>query len=79
MPVPKKRRSKGRRRIYHAYFRVFPQNTSNCPNCGQPFLAHKVCPTCGFYKGKKVMVTKTEKSADRKAKKKEQEKEKTKK
>jgi large subunit ribosomal protein L32 len=74
MPVPKKRRSKARRRRYHAHFKVYPAGTAKCPNCGEAFLPHTICPVCGFYKGKKVLVTKAEKSAARKVRKKEEEK-----
>ena len=28
---------------------------STCPNCHEPKLSHRVCPHCGFYKGKPVM------------------------
>jgi hypothetical protein len=26
-----------------------------CPNCGDPKLPHRVCPTCGMYKGEQVV------------------------
>ena len=26
-----------------------------CPNCGQPHVPHRVCPECGFYKGRTVV------------------------
>lgn len=74
MPVPKKRRSKARRRRYHAYFKVTPAGTVKCGNCGEQILPHSICQSCGFYKGKKVLVTKAEKSAARKARKQEEEK-----
>ena len=70
MPVPKKRRSRSRRRTYHAYFKSAARTTNKCSNCGEITLPHMVCSNCGYYKGKKVMVTKSEKSADRKARKK---------
>ena len=71
MAVPKKRRSKAKRRINHATWKIEPKNLSTCSNCGEPYVSHTVCSTCGFYDGKKVMVTKSEKSAAKKAKKKE--------
>ncbi len=27
-------------------------NLIACPNCDQPRLPHRVCPNCGFYKGR---------------------------
>jgi large subunit ribosomal protein L32 len=29
-----------------------------CPNCGTPRLSHRVCPKCGFYRGRVVMKVK---------------------
>ena len=26
--------------------------TTKCPNCGEAIRPHRVCPKCGFYKGK---------------------------
>ena len=23
-----------------------------CPNCGEPHRTHRVCPHCGYYKGR---------------------------
>ena len=28
---------------------------STCPQCHEPKLPHRVCPTCGFYDGKDVV------------------------
>ena len=59
MAVPKRRttRAKGKmRRANHD--KVTPVNLSPCSNCGEPVLSHRVCPSCGFYKGAKVVATK---------------------
>lgn len=74
MPVPKKRRSHARTRTYHAAWKAKPKATLVCVNCGAPVLPHTICSTCGYYGGKKVMVTKTEKAAAKKARKKSEEK-----
>jgi large subunit ribosomal protein L32 len=26
-----------------------------CPNCSAPMVPHRVCPSCGHYKGKAVV------------------------
>ena len=26
-----------------------------CPNCGAPHRAHRVCPSCGQYRGRQVL------------------------
>ncbi|WP_461252168.1 50S ribosomal protein L32, partial [Treponema sp. R8-4-B8] len=28
----------------------------NCSSCGNKVLLHRVCPKCGFYRGKQVIV-----------------------
>ncbi|MEI7562405.1 MAG: 50S ribosomal protein L32 [bacterium] len=30
-----------------------------CANCGAKKLTHRVCPVCGFYKGKQVITIKS--------------------
>jgi large subunit ribosomal protein L32 len=30
---------------------------SSCPECGEAKLPHHACPSCGYYKGKKVIET----------------------
>jgi large subunit ribosomal protein L32 len=27
-------------------------NLVACPNCGEPHRPHRVCPNCGYYKGR---------------------------
>ncbi|MEW5848691.1 MAG: 50S ribosomal protein L32 [Myxococcota bacterium] len=27
----------------------------NCPNCNEPALPHRICNSCGFYKGRAVL------------------------
>ena len=27
----------------------------SCPQCHEPKLPHRVCPDCGYYKGKEVV------------------------
>ena len=28
---------------------------SFCPNCKEPKAPHRVCPNCGYYKGREVV------------------------
>jgi large subunit ribosomal protein L32 len=65
MPVPKRKRSRARRDSRFADKGLTPKAFSACKNCTEPLAPHQVCAACGFYKGAKVMVTKSERSAKR--------------
>ena len=56
MAVPKyrtsKARSRGRRTIN---MRMAVPNLVSCSNCGNKILRHRVCPKCGFYKGRQII------------------------
>ncbi len=34
-------------------------NPTKCNNCGSSKLPHRVCPACGYYKGKQVITIKS--------------------
>ena len=56
MAVPKRKtgRMKTRsRRAQNTHVRTM--QTVTCPPCGAPKLPHRVCPTCGTYKGRQVI------------------------
>ena len=56
MAVPKKKKSPARRDMRRAnHDRRNPPNLSACPNCGDLMLSHRVCPSCGHYKGRQVV------------------------
>ena len=58
MPNPKRRHSKGRRDRRRAHDALARLSLSQCPNCHQPKPPHRVCPSCGYYKGSAVMEVK---------------------
>ncbi len=59
MAVPKRHKSTARRRMREAMWRrrLRIPNLVKCSNpaCGQLIRAHRVCPYCGWYKGKQVL------------------------
>ena len=55
MAVPKKRKSKSRRDMRRAHWKLTAPNVVNCPQCTEPSLPHRVCPKCGYYKGREVV------------------------
>ncbi|MDX6381075.1 MAG: large subunit ribosomal protein [Rubrobacteraceae bacterium] len=56
MAVPKKKTSQARRDQRRAHHALKGPNLIACPNCWKPRLPHRVCPECGYYKGRTVMV-----------------------
>jgi large subunit ribosomal protein L32 len=54
--LPKQRISRHRQgnRRRHIFLKL-PQ-VQPCRNCGEPKLAHHVCPSCGVYRGRQVIV-----------------------
>jgi large subunit ribosomal protein L32 len=56
MGVPKRKPSRSRQRMRRAYNSVIklPQ-LGVCPQCAAPCRPHRVCPSCGFYKGRQVL------------------------
>lgn len=54
MAQPKKRTSRAKRDSRRATKRLKPIQLNKCPNCGQPFIPHRVCPHCGYYNGRQI-------------------------
>ncbi|MBW2732631.1 MAG: 50S ribosomal protein L32 [Deltaproteobacteria bacterium] len=56
MAVPKKRQSRSRRNKRRAnHDRTTAPTIVECSNCSEPKLPHRVCPSCGHYKGTEVL------------------------
>lgn len=56
MAVPKRKTSKAKRDSRRAQnMRMDAPGLSECPQCHQPKLPHRVCPNCNFYDGRKVI------------------------
>ena len=63
MAHPKHKLSKQRRdkRRTHDFAPV--PTLSVCPNCGATVMYHRVCPECGYYRGRQIIVKSAEYSA----------------
>jgi large subunit ribosomal protein L32 len=55
MANPKRRHSKARRDKRRANDFLSRPGVSVCPNCGEPKLPHRVCKSCGEYRGREVI------------------------
>jgi len=58
MPNPKRRHSKARTRKRRAHDFLTTKSLSTCTQCQEPKLPHRVCPKCGYYKGRAVIAVK---------------------
>jgi len=55
MAVPKKKVSKQRKRKRRTHYKAAVPQLVPCPRCGDPKLPHRVCPSCGTYRGEQVV------------------------
>lgn len=55
MALPKRRHSRERGRLRRTFYKAEVVDAGVCPNCGKTKLPHRVCPHCGYYKGRPVI------------------------
>lgn len=65
MAHPKRRHSKSRRDKRRTHDGLSAPKLSICPHCKQLKLPHRICPLCGYYKGKKVLEIKPKKKKEK--------------
>jgi len=54
MPNPKRRHSKTRGRKRRTHDTLQAPAVSTCPQCHESKAPHRVCPHCGYYRGRQV-------------------------
>ncbi len=52
MPNPKRKHSKQRRDKRRTHDKALVPTVAKCNNCSASVLYHRVCPACGYYRGK---------------------------
>lgn len=61
MAVPKRKTSKARRDKRRSnVWKLDAPTLVKCPNCGELIRPHRLCPDCGYYKGRQVVAVKDE-------------------
>ena len=56
MPVPKKHVSTMKQKIRRAQDKLErPDHIRSCPQCAEPMQMHRVCASCGYYRGKEII------------------------
>lgn len=70
MGLPAKRRTKQSKRERAAHFALKTFSLISCAHCHRQIRPHRVCPHCGYYRGREVVKINTR--SERRRKKKEQ-------
>ncbi len=52
MAHPKHKHSKTRRDKRRTHYKATAPTVGTCSNCNSPVQFHRVCPECGYYRGK---------------------------
>ena len=55
MANPKRQHSKQRRDKRRANWKLGLPNLTNCPQCNQPKLSHRLCANCGYYNKREII------------------------
>jgi len=58
MALPKRRISKARRGHRRSHQRLAKVQLVRCGNCSYAILPHHVCSSCGYYRGRQMIVGK---------------------
>ncbi|NLM37818.1 MAG: 50S ribosomal protein L32 [Firmicutes bacterium] len=60
MANPRRRHTNTRGRLRRTHWKLDLVSLSRCDQCQAPRLPHHACPSCGSYRGRKVLEVKTE-------------------
>jgi large subunit ribosomal protein L32 len=55
VPLPKRKLSKGKRGRRRSHDALGVPKLVECSQCHQLTLPHRVCPNCGYYRGRQVI------------------------
>jgi large subunit ribosomal protein L32 len=58
MAHPKHRVSKQRRDKRRTHYKLETPTLAVCSNCGATVMYHRVCPECGYYRGRQIIAKK---------------------
>ena len=64
MANPKRQHSRQRQRKRRTHYKTAVPNLATCPQCHKAVLSHRVCPFCGYYKGKPVIEIETQEPSE---------------
>ena len=59
MPLPKRRFSRARRDKRRLQINLTRPTLARCAHCGGSVASHRICPACGYYRGRQVVMIET--------------------
>ncbi len=57
MAVPKRKTGRARTNARRSSHKLSAPAVSECPQCHQPKVPHRVCAECGYYNGREIIDT----------------------
>ncbi len=63
----KRRHSKSSTAMRRSQWKSVPPTLVTCPQCKARMVPHRVCPSCGYYAGREVIVIEAERSKKKEA------------
>ena len=60
MAVPKRKTSKSKKLMRQRSHKRPMTVAQTCENCGEARESHRVCPSCGYYRGRQVVTVDAE-------------------
>jgi large subunit ribosomal protein L32 len=60
MAVPRNRSSNARKNSRSAHSALKPKSLSDCSNCGNRKMPHRLCPSCGYYAKREIVSQKAQ-------------------
>ena len=64
MALPKRKHSKARRDKSRTHWKLTVPQLTTCPQCAHAVLPHHVCPHCGYYRGRQVILVSEKKKEE---------------
>ena len=61
MAVPKRRTSHSKQGMRRSHHHLTATQIQFCTNCNEPVLPHRVCPNCGYFQGRIVVIAEEKK------------------
>ncbi|MFA5713049.1 MAG: 50S ribosomal protein L32 [Bacteroidales bacterium] len=55
MAHPKRKTSKAKRDKRRTHYKAVLPTLATCSNCGSTVMYHRVCPECGYYRGRPIV------------------------